>query len=253
MTNLMIFKKEDFGEVRVIKKGEESWFIAKDVGTILGYSEAKRMYDRIDDEDRKMLTYSERDEYGAIEIPTRGLVIINESGLYSAILGSELPSAKQFKRWITSEVLPQIRQTGGYIPTKEDDDDESIMAKAFIIATKTIEKKEKVILQQKEKIDELTPKAESFDDFINAENYKDMNNVAKDLGTGRTRLFEFLRNKGVLMANNVPYQRFMEAKYFVVKEKTVNIGQRKENYSQTFVTPKGIEYISKLLKKETIK
>jgi hypothetical protein len=83
------------------------------------------------------------------------MTIINESGLYSLILSSKLPSARQFKRWVTSEILPQIRKTGGYIPISQEDDEASIMAKALLIADKTIKKKEEIIQQQQKTISTL--------------------------------------------------------------------------------------------------
>ena len=111
-TEIKIFKNEMFGEIRTLvnEKGE-TFFVGKDVAQALGYSNTRKaLQDHVDDEDKGV---TKRDTLGGIQ----QMVVINESGLYSLVLSSKLPQAKEFKRWITSEVLPQIRQTGGYIPT----------------------------------------------------------------------------------------------------------------------------------------
>lgn len=108
MNKLQIFKNEEFGEVRTLLIDDEPYFVGKDVATVLGYSNPRdALAKRVDDEDKGV---AKCDTLGGIQ----DLTIINESGLYSLILSSKLPSAKKFKRWVTSEVLPSIRKTGGY-------------------------------------------------------------------------------------------------------------------------------------------
>ena len=111
-TEIKIFKNEMFGEIRTLTNEQgETFFVGKDVAQALGYSNTRKaLQDHVDDEDKGV---TKRDTLGGIQ----QMVVINESGLYSLVLSSKLPQAKEFKRWITSEVLPQIRQTGGYIPT----------------------------------------------------------------------------------------------------------------------------------------
>ncbi len=111
-TEIKIFKNEMFGEIRTLvnEKGE-TFFVGKDVAEALGYTNTRKaLQDHVDDEDKGV---TKRDTLGGIQ----QMVVINESGLYSLVLSSKLPQAREFKRWVTSEVLPQIRQTGGYIPT----------------------------------------------------------------------------------------------------------------------------------------
>ncbi len=111
-TEIKIFKNEMFGEIRTLvnEKGE-TFFVGKDVAEALGYSNTRKaLQDHVDDEDKGV---TKRDTLGGIQ----QMVVINESGLYSLVLSSKLPQAREFKRWVTAEVLPQIRQTGGYIPT----------------------------------------------------------------------------------------------------------------------------------------
>ncbi len=113
MKNLISFKHSEFGTVRTLEIEGEPWFIGKDVATALGYSDTKSaISDHVDDEDKQII---QRGQIATLEIPNRGMTIINESGLYSLIFSSKLPIAKEFKRWVTSEVLPSIRKHGGYM------------------------------------------------------------------------------------------------------------------------------------------
>jgi len=114
MNEMQIFENREFGKVRTITIDGESWFIGKDVAEALGYENGSRDINRhVDEEDRKTIT-SQNYQNGTLEIPNRGLTIINESGLYSLIFGSKLEGAKRFKHWVTSEVLPAVRKTGSY-------------------------------------------------------------------------------------------------------------------------------------------
>jgi len=110
---------------------------------------------------------------------------------------------------------------------------------------------EKLLLAEQNEV--LKDKADGFDVFIDAKNNQKMNDVAKVLGVGRNKLFEFLRNKKVLMDDNVPYQRFCDSNHFVVKEYTIEIDNYSKNQAQTFVTSKGVDYIRKLLKEVDFK
>lgn len=113
---IQIFANDQFGEVRTLTKDGEPWFVGKDVAEILGYGNTKdALLNHVDEEDRAILQKSEN---ATFEIPNRGMTIINESGLYSLILSSKLPTARAFKRWVTSEVLPAIRKHGEYTAPK---------------------------------------------------------------------------------------------------------------------------------------
>ena len=137
---IQVFKNDRFGEVRTMVINGEPWFVGKDVAEVLGYlNTQKAIRDHVDEEDKR----AER-----IVHPFAGpqrMAVINESGLYALILSSKLPQAKEFKRWVTSEVLPQIRKTGGYIPVNDCKDDGEIMAKALLIAKKTIEQQDALV------------------------------------------------------------------------------------------------------------
>ena len=132
---IQIFENEQFGQLRGMNIEGEPWFVGKDVAQVLGYSNSpKAIRDHVDDEDKR----SERIVHplGGVQQTT----FINESGLYSLILSSKLPKAREFKRWVTAEVLPQIRRTGGYIPVSREDDEKTILCKAVEILQRTLER-----------------------------------------------------------------------------------------------------------------
>ena len=136
---IQVFKNDRFGEVRTMVINGEPWFVGKDVAEVLGYlNPQKAIRDHVDEEDRL-------GERIVLSGQNRMTIFINESGLYSLILSSKLPQAKEFKRWVTSEVLPQIRKTDGYIPVNDCKDDGEIMAKALLIAKKTIEQQDALV------------------------------------------------------------------------------------------------------------
>lgn len=154
---LSVFDFNGMG-VRVIKdSGGEPWFVAKDVADILGYSETAMMTRRLDN-----------DETMSAKLAGMNMksTLINESGLYNAILGSNKPEAKAFKRWVTHEVLPEIRKTGAYVAAGETESDEEIMARALLAAQRTIERNKARIEEQAREIEELKPKAAFVDNFM---------------------------------------------------------------------------------------
>lgn len=149
MNNMQIFKNEQFGEVRTINKDGEAYFVGKDVAVILGYvNPNEAIHDHVDEEDK--LNSKSLSSF-TLDLGQRGGWLINKSGLYSLIMGSKLPQAKQFKRWVTSEVLPSIRKHGGYIKDQETLTDEELIAKALIVAQNKIAEKDKQIEQMKPK------------------------------------------------------------------------------------------------------
>ena len=129
----MIFKNPQFGEIRAVDIDGEPWFVGKDIAQVLGYGDTDQALRRhVDDEDK--LT---RQINGSGQ--SRAMTFINESGLYSLILSSKLPTAKVFKRWVTSQVLPSIRKHGGYIAGQEGLPPDQLMAKALLVAQKTMD------------------------------------------------------------------------------------------------------------------
>lgn len=172
---------------------------------------------------------------------------IPESAVYKLAFKANNEVAERFQDWLAVEVLPEIRKTGGYIPSSEEDTDDDILARALVIAQNKIEAKNKSIKEKDKVIHELTPKAEAYNDLMDSDNCIDIKQLASILNLkegkkllGRNLLFKKLRKEGILNAYNSPYQRFIEAGYF----KTIIT---REGFTKTLVTPKGIDYLRKKL------
>ena len=184
--DLQVFKNEQFGEVRALILKNEPWFVGKDVAKCLGYKDTKdAIRQHIDNEDKTII---QKGQITTLEIPNRGLTIINESGLYSLVLSSKLPTAKRFKRWVTSEVLPQIRIHGAFMT---DDTLEKVLTNPdFLIKLATDLKEEKeqrkaLELQNKQKeqiIGELKPRADYTDRILKNKGLVTITQIAKDYG-----------------------------------------------------------------------
>lgn len=149
MNEVQIFNSSEFGDIRTITIENEPWFVAKDISEKLGYAQTSNMMKRIDEEDFKS---------SILDGMNMRSILINESGLYSAIIGSKLQSAKRFKRWITSEVLPSISKNGGYIAGQETLSDDELIAKALLVAQNKIAERDLIIQRQQELIEQARPK-----------------------------------------------------------------------------------------------
>ena len=174
-------------------KAGEPWFVAKDVCAILEISNPSDALKRLDDDERSRFNLGRQGETN----------IVNEAGLYVLVLGSRKPEAHEFKRWVTHEVLPQIRKTGGYIPTSESDSDEDIMARAVLVAQKTIERKNQQLQAKDTQIKMLEPKARFADAVAASDGTCLVGELAKMLrqngmDIGQNRLFRLLQADGYL-------------------------------------------------------
>ena len=242
MNKVKIFNSEEFGAVRTVTINGEPWFVGKDVALALGYSyPQKAVRDHVLEEDRgvnEMDTPSGRQK----------LVTINESGLYALIFGSKLDSAQRFKHWVTSEVLPAIRKTGGY----QAPQGKELLALAVLEAQKTIE-------AQNTEIERMKPKA-IFADAVSASTSSiligDLAKLLRQNGvdTGQKRLFEQLRNEGYLMktgsSRNMPKQKYVANGFFQIKETVISNPDGSVRMTKTTkVTGKGQQYfLNKYLK-----
>ncbi len=238
--DIQIFRNPLFGEVRTVKLPEgQVGFVGKDVATALGYAKA----------DKAINQHVETDDRLRYQIGTSGqkreMIIINESGLYSLILSSKLPQAKQFKHWVTSEVLPQIRQTGGYIPVKQEDDELTIMARAHMIMQKTIKKKDELLEAQRPLVIFAKAVTSSNGSILIGELAK---LIAKNgVEIGRTRLFRWLRNHGYLFKHSTePIQKWVEKGLFETHVTVVTTNHGTKEMVTTKVTGKGQEYFINL-------
>lgn len=245
MNDIQIFNNPEFGQVRAVTINDEPWFIGKDVAMTLGYAKPENaIASHVDAEDKtSTLIQGSGSNYKSKTI------LINESGLYSLILSSKLPNAKRFKRWVTSEVLPAIRKTGGYIPHDEEMSDAEIMAKAFQISQRTIEEQhrkigaleiEKSHLQVENQV--MAPKADYFDELVDRNLLTNFRDTAKQLGIAPKKFVTLLLEKKYIFRDQkgklMPYQDKNKG-LFEVKE----CFNQKTKWSgvQTMVTPKGRE------------
>lgn len=236
MNDLQSYTSTEFGRVRAVEIDGEPWFVGKDVAEILGFKDTSDAMKRhIDDEDKLTRCFTDSGQ-------SREMYVINESGLYSLILGSKLESARKFKRWITSEVVPSIRRTGGYnLP--------QTYAEALRALADKAEEAERLQIENRE----LKPKAEFFDTVADSKTAISMGEVAKVIarkGYGRNNLFEFLRQSRVLDDRNVPYQSYVDKGWFRVIEQHYQKDGEPMISIKTLVYQKGVDGIRKMLAAE---
>ena len=250
MNNLNIFYNPEFGNIRVLTIKNESYFVGKDVAFLLGYSNTRdALRKHVDDEDK---------DVAKCDTPsgTQEMTVINESGLYSLILSSKLPKAKQFKHWVTGEVLPTIRKHGGYL-TKEKME-EALLNPDVLIKLATQLKSEREARKQAEQLIEAQKPKVIFAEAVSASKTSILvGELAKILrgngiSTGQHRFFQWLRENGYLIkrkgtAYNMPTQRSMELGLFEIKEGSYVNGDGVNVITKTpKITGKGQNYFINL-------
>lgn len=249
MSEIKIFENPEFGAVRTTVRDNEPWFVATDVCKALDIGNPSQAISRLDDDEKVTLTTNEghSGKLGGAQM----LNVISEAGLYSLILKSRKPEAKTFKRWITHDVIPSIRKTGGYIAGQETMSDADLMAKALLVAQRQIEQRDK-------QITEMQPKA-LFADSVCASSTSiligELAKILKQNGvdTGQKRLFAWLRENGYLIRRkgadyNMPSQRSMEMGLFEIKETVVSHADGHTSINKTpKITGKGqVYFVNKL-------
>lgn len=238
MNNIKIFENEEFGSIRVTEINGEPWFVGKDVADKLGYLDTRKaVVMHVDEDDRTNRPIT--DALGR----TQDTTIINESGMYSLVISSKLSTAKKFKHWVTSEVLPSIRKHGGYIAGQETLSDEELLSKALIVAQNKIRERDALIQKQAALIEEQRPKT-IFADAVSASRQSILiGELAKlicqnGVEIGQKRLFNWLRDNGYLMRSgktNIPKQKYVEMGLFEIKESTI---QNPDGSVRITMTPK---------------
>ena len=246
---LKTFTNDNFGSIRGIEIDGEGWLVGRDVAKALGYKNiSDALKKHVDEEDKGV---AKCDTLGGIQEMT----VINESGFYSLVLGSKLPNAKKFKKWVTSEVLPSVRKHGMYATDELLDNPDLLIQ----IATKLKEERElnrRLQEENEEKnklIEKQKPKAEFYDEIIDSTTVIGMKEVADILkvkGYGRNNLFKFLREKGILNRKNEPYRKYIEQGLFEIKESKYIVDNEVKIKPTTYVTQKGLDYIRKILNKK---
>ncbi len=246
---IKIFENEEFGRIRTVIINDEPWFVGKDAAKILGYAKPRNaIAAHVDNEDKKDALI--QGDLGG----TQKMTIINESGIYSLIMSSKLPKAKEFKRWVMAEILPTIRKTGGYVANEDmfienylpflDEPYQNLFRLQMVFIDKL-----------NERIRHDQPLVEFAEQVAGTDNLIDMNSMAKlaaeeNIPIGRNRLFSWLRKNRILMSDNLPYQKYIDRGYFEVKETVFEVDSFTRTYQQTLVTGKGQRFIIGRLKKE---
>lgn len=234
----------NFGESEVrlfINENNEPEFCANDVTRILGYANGRQAIEK----NCKQKGVSKRDTLtkGGLQ----SLTYIDEGNLYRLVLKSEKPEAEKFENWVCDEVLPSIRKHGLYATPATID--ELVANPDLLIKLATELKEERA---QKEilanKLELQAPKVEVYEQIANSDSLLSFNDAAKALGVGRNKMMNDLRTRKILRANNTPYQDYINSGYFEVKVKNIRFGTGDKNYTQTFVTGKGLTWLGKILK-----
>lgn len=247
---LQIFSDSEFGEIRTITKDNEPWFVASDICRSLDLSNPTMAMQRIDDDEKAKFN---------LGLSGGETNCVNEYGLYSLALASRKKEAKDFKRWITHEVLPSIRKNGGYIAGQETMSDEELMAKALLVANNKIAERDKIIEQKQARIEQMKPKEIFADAVATSHTSILVGDLAKlicqnGVQIGQKRLFVWLRDKGYLIKNgssyNMPTQRYIEQGLFEIKESNLVNPDGSVRITRTpKVTGKGqVYFVNKFLK-----
>lgn len=232
MNEVKIFNNPKFGDVRIFIVNNEPWFVGKDVALLLGYAKPENaLSTHVDDEDKTITLIQ-----GTGSNYKSNTTIINESGMYSLVFGSRLKTAKDFKHWVTSDVLPSIRKTGGYISTNDNMTESEIMARAVLVANSTIEKRNERIRQleadnaeKARAIEEAQPSivfTQAVSGSVSSCLVGELAKLIDQSGfpMGEKRLFRWLRDNGYLGTKgeryNIPNQRYIEKGFFELKKGT---------------------------------
>lgn len=231
MNELQIFSNPAFGEIRVTDQNGEPWFVAADVCRALDIGNPTQAIVRLDSDESTLISNEGRE-----------MNIISEPGLYALVLGSRKPEAKAFKRWVTHEVIPSIRRTGGYIAGAESMTPEELMAKALTVAQKTLADREARLSVLTVENQIMQPKAEYFDELVDRNLLTNFRETAKQLGVPPKKFVQFLLDKKYVY-------RDKRGKLMPYEDKNKGLFEIKEQFNektqwagtQTLVTPKGRE------------
>ncbi|HDV0599457.1 TPA: phage antirepressor KilAC domain-containing protein [Acinetobacter baumannii] len=245
MSNVSVFNFNQ-NEVRtIVKKDGEIWFVLSDVCNVLEIGNVSMAASRLDAEEITLST---------IEGSHRPTNLVNESGLYSLVLTSRKPEAKQFKKWVTSDVLPSIRKNGGYIVGQEVDSPELLMAKALQVANNILESKTKELEAAKSKVELLEPKAQALETIANTDGTYTIRECAKTINIGERKLISLLIDKKWIYREEhgrlQPYSTKREAGIFINRPSPViinkNTGEEKVHLHMR-ITAYGLTKITELV------
>ena len=247
--NVQLFKNESFGEVRVSGTSEEPLFCLADICKVLDLQNPSTVKNRLDAEDVQLIDLHALNYTEGMNGNSKAN-FVTESGFYDVILQSSSPKVKPFRKWVTSEVLPSIRKTGGYIASSEEDTPEIIMARAILVAQETIKKKNEKLKDLEHRNRILEPKAELMDKILDTDQKIDIGQAAKilQLSFGRNTMFRRLREKGIFFKNrNEPKQEYIDRGYSELKEKYIDRNNH-DGFTviKVLVTQKGLDFLAKM-------
>ena len=245
-TMIKVFENEQFGQMRILEVGQDVWFATSDVCAALGIKNPSQALSRLDD-DEKMTTLISNE--GAASGKSQ-LSFVNEPGLYSLVLGSRKKEAVEFKRWITHDVVPSIRTTGGYIMGQEGMSDIELLSRAVLVA-------QNQIAQRDSRIAEMEPVVDFAQRCLLAKGAVTTTSIAKNYGLSATKLNQLLKGLGVQykVGNQwVLYSQYQDCGYTETRRTPI---QKKDGevvlVSETLWTPKGIEFIDRMLQSVNVK
>lgn len=253
MKNLTLFNTDsvsvqlfncDLGQVRVITENGEPLFCLADLAYSLDFRDGNNLKNTINAE------FDKGGIFNMYPLQTKGgkqnFTFINESELYYVLMRSRSDKAKAFRQWVTKEVLPSIRKQGSYNVAQKPAIPQTY-AEALLEAGRLALENERLQAQAEAN----APKVIACDRLLDSSDSLDFMSFSKIIGIGRSRLFSTLRDRGILLANNTPYQRYIDRGYFKVVESTFNKGNRTAIYSKTTITPKGQVWLANKLKSNT--
>lgn len=240
MDELRLFETPEFGKVRTLSVNNEPYFMLADICRVLEIGNSSQAKTRLKKDG--LISNEVIDSLGRLQQAD----FINESNLYKLVFQSRKPQAEKFGDWVTDEVLPSIRKTGSYSLQPQ-------LPTTYLEALEALVESEKIKQQQATQIQELKPKAEFYNAVVDSETAIDMGSVAKvlNMGIGRNKLFQILRDKKVLQGNNQPYQLYIDRGYFrcIESSYTKPNGDTCVNI-KTVVFQKGVDFIRKMIEKE---
>lgn len=238
MNELKIFEYKNNKIRTTLSESNEVLFVAVDVCNELGFLDcSSAIRNHVEKDDTLVQRFV--DSAGR----SNQMNFVTESGLYALVFASRKPEAKEFKQWVTKIVLPSIRKTGSYAINQQFK-----LPKNYLEALEALVETEKEKMLLEVKIEKNKPKVAFYDDFAESKGLKSFLTFSKLTGIGRNKLMLKLREEHITTKNNLPYQKYVELGYFEVKE-TLNGAF---NYSQTFITPKGVQWLQKILKLESL-
>lgn len=248
MQSMTVFRDDRFGEVRTATINGEPWFVGKDVAEALGYKNPRdAIMKHVDLEDKAAVAIHDGRQ-------NREMTVINESGLYALVFGSDLPQAKEFKLWVTKTVLPALRRTGSYIAGEERMDEDELIAQGYLALQRKLAARTAELGRANEVIAELAPKAAYYDAVAGSEGDKSFRETAKTFGVPEKKFIAFLIDHGYVYRDArgtlTPYADHMKRGQFTVREIVYNGAETIRTSSQTKITPKGRQVIWRAMEKD---